>query len=143
MSRAFDILDAFETILKAAAITSAPLIMKTRAYDLEKLPAIVLSIGGQNSESQNVGFIDESLTIEMKIFAQGIQADLDRKLMDLHAEAYAAIMASDRLGLAYIIDLEPISMNSPQVDGDGKKAIITANFSWAIRYRHARNSMTS
>lgn len=143
MSRAFEVLNAFDTILTGAGLTGSPLVLKTRAYEIESVPAIALSISGQNSTSENLAFVDEEVSIDMRIFHEGKADQLDNLLLSLHAEAYAAIMTSNRLGLNFVLDLDPASMSEPQIDGDGKKAVIAANFTWVVRYRHNRNSMTS
>ena len=98
-------------------------------------------MGKSTPNQTNLALVTQSVEVVTKLFVKAREDELDDALLNLYAEAYAAVMTSNTLGLAYVIEIEPPQLSDPQTDGEGSRPVMFADLTWTITFRHGANSL--
>jgi len=134
--RAVDILAAFH-----ALIVDLPLVgqnvFKGRVWDYDNTPSHALFLGASQADTTNTQVTDEDQLIRDEITVVGPEEELDKKLLEVHAEAYVALMADLTLGLSYVQEIAFIGMTEPEYIEQSRRPILQAVFTWRVTYRHS------
>ena len=114
--------------------------LRAAPYGIESLPAVVFRAGDDSMRegSSNMAFIDRDLQVEVDLYVDSndqYYAHLDL----LRHKLYLAIMADRTLGLAYVLDVQPVGDSEPEIDTLGKTTM-KQTMSFLVHYRHAINN---
>jgi len=134
--RAIAILDAFTTALLDLPSVGDN-VFKGRIQDFENTPSHSIYLGQSTAEINNTSIVDQAQIIRDEITVAGREEELDAELLNIHREAYVAIMADITLGLPFVIDTFLVGMAEPDYNDEGRYAIQTAVFTWQVNYRHS------
>ncbi len=134
--RVIAVLEAFKTAYEGLPIVGDN-VFTGRIEDFENTPSHSLFLGGADVENQNNAFVDQVQLIRDEVTVVGKEHEVDALLMNVHRDAYAAIMADPTLGLDYVQDTMLQSMSEPDYIEDGNRPILSAVFTWRVHYRHS------
>lgn len=134
--RGIAIIDQFTTLLMNKPLVGDN-VFKGRIYDMRNTPSHSIYLGSATVSEINIGRIDVSQLVRDEVVVVGAEEELDELLLNVHAEAYQAIMVDKTLGLAYVEDTVLESMTQPDYIGEGKRPILSAVFTWRVDYRHS------
>ncbi len=134
--RAIAILDAFTDALMDLSLTGDN-VFKGRIQDHENTPSHSVYLGRSAATIENTAIVDQAQLIRDEVTVKGREEELDAAMLNIHREAYVAIMADITLGLPYVIDTFLLDMAEPEFIDDGRYAIQSAVFTWQVNYRHS------
>ena len=135
MLLAEEIMQTIQTVLQAGVDAD---VFRGRVDPLEdaQLPAIGLFQGAEEPERISLPFIDEMLEVRTEVAAKGTQINIETDLNELRRQVHLLLMASNALGLAYVIDIIPNGTDEPNIDGAAEKFTGTMTLNWVVHYRH-------
>lgn len=134
--RAVDIVEAVHTLLLDLPLVG-PNVFKGRVYDFDNAPSHSLFLGAADADTTNTQVTDEQQLIRDEITVVGREEELDKMLLEVHAEAYVKLMADITLGLAFVQQIEFLGMSEPDYIEEARRPILQAVFTWRVTYRHS------
>ncbi len=104
------------------------------------LPAISVFQGAEEPAGEggrlNVGFLDQLLSVRTEVADRGTAVNIETGLNELRRQVHLLLMATNPLGLAYVIDIIPAGVDEPVIDGSSDKCTGTMTLNWIVYYRH-------
>lgn len=134
--RAVDIVEVIHDLLLDLPLVGQN-VFKGRVYDFENTPSHSLFLGSAEADTTNTQVTDEQQLIRDEITVVGAEDELDKLLLEVHAEAYKKIMADPQLGLAFVHETEYLGMAEPDYIEEARRPILQAVFTWRVTYRHS------
>jgi hypothetical protein len=142
--RAESILSAITTTLTDLTTTGED-VARGHVYPFmdEVENALTVSMSGETPFSPpNMAYQDEVLRVEITAHTKAADETLDTALNVIAAEVYAAMLADQTQGLAYVIDTRWQGRQPPQRD-IAEKPVTTQVLQFDIIYRHSYTSTES
>ena len=134
--KAIQVLDAVVTLLTGLATTGAN-IKKSRAYAVQTTPAITVGLGAETVRQFLPAFIDRELNIEIDIHVKATETTLDNSIQQVRKEIFIALMADPKIGLDFVIEIEPVSTAEAVINSDSEYPTALVSETWRVIYRHS------
>jgi len=142
MHRVESILEAIKTTLTGLASTGDN-IERDRVYPVETLPFISVEQGKDEREPNPSTIANVESNLDVKIVVYVKSESFTTELNQVRAEVYAAMMASNRLGLGYVESLRWIDDSEPELSGDAEIKNAVCTMSFKIGYTHSLTTKES
>lgn len=142
MHRAESILEAVKTTLTGLTTTGTN-VERSRVYPPDSLPALSINKGKDEREPNpsTMGTVESNIEIKIVVYVKSEAFTTD--LNQICAEVYAAMMASNRLGLAYVEKLRWIEDSEPESSGESETITTQCVITFEVGYTHALTSKES
>lgn len=150
-ARAEQILAAIKTACTGLTTTGAN-IQRGQVYphDESALPALGVFMGADQVISElQTGLVDWELTVliqsAVKATAEYTTLDslVDQQLNQIRKEVHAAVMASPRLGLTFVIDTAADIAEAPRLESEGAYPYGFQTIGFTVTYRSSRSDISA
>jgi len=140
--RAEQIMAVVTTTLTGLTTTGSN-VVRGRASDDEFAGNIenALSIyqGSDEPDADSWPIMDSALTVYVDLHVKKITGAIDTQLNLIREEVTKALHAVEKLGLAFVIDVEEGTAGEPEITGAGEKPAAIMRTTWVIKYSRNYN----
>lgn len=118
--------------------TTGPNVVRGKVRTVETPPALSLEMGADDVNPETSSFPRKHRELNVKVFSFVKQNDNpDTLLNTIRSEVYAAIMADTTLGLQYVIDVDLIGDDEPELSGEADQITGRQQMNYVVSYRHS------
>lgn len=137
MHRAETIMDQVVASVTGLATTGTR-VVRARVRTVETAPALSVEMGGDDVAPDRSAWprIERELNVQIIIHVKN-NTEPDSDLNQIRAEVYAAMMADRTLGQTFVMDVDPIGDNEPEITGEGEKVTARQQMNFVVKYRHS------
>lgn len=140
MHRAETIMQAVVTTLTGLTTTAAR-VERGRVRTVETCPALTIEMGGDDVIPDRSSYPKLHRDLNIKILAHvKNNTSPDTDLNQIRAEVHAAMVADRTLGQTFVIDVECIGDDEPEISGEGEKITAVQQMNYVVKYRHSWTS---
>jgi len=111
---------------------------RSKVRTIETTPALSVEQGADNVAPDRLVYpnVGKDLNIKIVIHTK-LNTDPETQLNLIREEVYTALMTDMTLGLAFVIDVEPIGDDEPEYTGDADQITARLSMNFIIKYQHS------
>lgn len=136
MHKVNSILKGFLTALTPLVGNGVSEVIQNRQNGSSKLPSIDIKMGDDTSlNTLSGGVIESEVFVYTDIYIASSYS-IDEKALQIRADIHKLLIGSDRLGLPYVVDIDFVRQERPDIQDDTTVQTAIYPLLWRIQYRY-------